>query len=107
MLRSLLAPIIISVAIIILVLIVSSAFRYHFTAADTISVTGLAEKDFAADQIVWKATFTRQGTELKDAYAMLKSDEEEIRNYLHGANIADSNIVFSSVEVQRNYSNRT
>ena len=105
--RSLLTPVIIAVAIIIAVLIAASAFRYHFNAADTISVTGLAEKDFAADQIVWKATFTRQGAELKDAYAMLKSDEEEIRNYLHAANIADSNIVFSSVEVQRNYSNRT
>jgi hypothetical protein len=106
MLRSLLTPIIIAVAIIIAVLIAASAFRYHFKAADTISVTGLAEKDFIADQIVWKATFTRQGLELKDAYAMLKSDETEISNYLHAANIADSNIVFSSVDVQRNYTNR-
>jgi len=104
--RSLLTPIIISIAIIIAVVIAASAFRYHFNAADTILVTGLAEKDFAADQIVWKATFTRQGFELKDVYALLKSDEEEIRQYLHASNITDSNIVFSSVDVQRNYNNR-
>ena len=104
--RTLLTPIIISIAIIIAVVIAASAFRYHFNAADTILVTGLAEKDFAADQIVWKATFTRQGFELKDVYALLKSDEEEIRQYLHASNITDSNIVFSSVDVQRNYNNR-
>lgn len=106
MMRSILTPVIIAIAVIIAALIAASAFRYHFNAADTILVTGLAEKDFAADQIVWKATFTRQGFELKDVYALLKSDEEEIRQYLHAANITDSNIVFSSVDVQRNYNNR-
>jgi len=106
MLRLILTPLIIALAIIIGVIIATSAFRYHFNAADTILVTGLAEKDFNADQIVWKATFTRQGMELKDAYAMLKSDEAEISQYLHAANIADSNIVFSSVDVQRSYNNR-
>ena len=106
MMRSILSPIIIAVAVIIAVIIAASAFRYHFTAAETISVTGSAEKDFASDQIVWKATFTRQGYELKDVYTMLKSDESAIKQYLNAANIADSNIVFSSVDVQRNYNNR-
>jgi hypothetical protein len=106
MIRSLLTPAIIAIAIIIAVFIAASAFRYHFAAAETIAVTGLAEKDFTADQIVWKSTFTRQGTELKDAYALLKSDENEIKHYLNTAGIPDSSIVFSSVDVQRNYNNK-
>lgn len=106
MMRSITTPIIIAVAAIIAVLIIASAFRYHFAAAETIAVTGLAEKDFTADQIVWKATFTRQGSELKDAYALLKTDENAIKQYLQAAGIPDSNVVFSSVDVQRNYQNK-
>src|SRR3954454_21885494 len=106
MMRYLLTPLIIAIAVIVAVFIAASAFRYHFAAAETIAVTGLAEKEFAADQIVWKSTFTRQGTELKDVYAFLKSDENEIKQYLNAAGIPDSNIVFSSVDVQRNYNNK-
>ncbi len=93
----------ISMAIIIAVLIAVSALKYKFRSAETITVTGLAEKDFTADQIVWQGTFTRSGFELKQVYAALKADEVEIRRYLVAAGIPDSSIVFSSVNMNRNY----
>lgn len=97
---------IIAAAIIIAMLIATTAYKYRFKSAETISVTGLAEKDFISDQIVWKSTFNRMGTDLKTVYAALKSDEAEIKSYLNANDIADSNIVFSSVVVQRNYESK-
>jgi uncharacterized protein len=104
--RTITAPLIIAVAVIIAFLIAATAYKYRFRSAEIITVTGLAEKDFTSDQIVWKGTFSRQAFDLKSAYASLKSDEVEIKRYLNTAGIADSNIVFSSIDVQRNYETR-
>jgi uncharacterized protein len=104
--RTYIAPLIIALAIIAGILIATTAYKYRFKSTETIVVTGLAEKDFVSDQIVWRGTFSRSGEELRTAYAALKADEAEIRRYLNANNIADSNIVFSSVDVQRNYENR-
>lgn len=94
---------IIAVAIIIACLIVGSSYKYKFRATETIVVTGLAEKDFASDEVVWKGMFQRTGSDLKTAYSQLKEDEKEIRAYVKSKGIVDSNIVFSSVDVQKNF----
>lgn len=104
--RVYLAPLIIALAIIVGILIAATAYKYRFKSSETIVVTGLAERDFVSDQIVWQGSFSRSGEDLRTAYAALKSDEAEIRRYLNANNIADSSIVFSSVDVQRNYENR-
>ena len=103
MFRPFLGYIIIAVAVILSVFIIASAARYKFKSGEIITVTGLAEKDFISDQIVWKGSFTRSSYELRTAYNQLKHDEAEIRSYLQQAGIPDSNIVFSSVDMQRNY----
>lgn len=83
--------------------LIANAYRYKFTSTETISVTGLAETDFTSDQIVWKGVFTRYGADLKQSYNALKSDEAEIRKYLQTRGVPDSNFVFSSVNVEKNY----
>jgi uncharacterized protein len=104
--RPYLGYLIIAIAIIIAAILAASTLKYRFKSGETINVTGLAEKDFIADQIVWKGTFTRTGMDLKSAYAELKADEAEIKRYLNTNGIADSNIVFSSVDMFRNYESR-
>jgi hypothetical protein len=94
---------IIAAAVIICTILAVTTLKYRFRAGETISVTGLAEKNFISDQIVWKGTFTRSGSDLKSAYAQLKTDESEIKSYLNSAGIPDSSILFSSVDMQRNY----
>ena len=98
--------IIIAIALIIGVAIAASTLKYKFRAAETITVTGLAEKDFVSDQIVWSGSFMRAAVDLRSAYAALKNDENEIRRYLNAAGIPDSSILFSSVEMMRNYDTR-
>ena len=94
---------IIAAAIILAVILAAATLKYKFRSTETISVTGLAEKDFISDQIVWTGDFVRNGFDLKSAYDLIKNDEAEIKRYLNAAGIPDSNIVFSSVNMNRNY----
>jgi len=83
--------------------IIAGAYKYRVTSTETIVVTGLAEKDFTSDLIVWKGRFNRYGFDLKQAYAAIKQDEKEIRQYLTQKGIPDSSIVISSIDVQKNF----
>ncbi len=94
---------IVAAAVIIGCVVLAAAYKYKFRSAETIVVTGLAEKNFVSDEIVWKGVFHRGGVDLKTAYSELKADEIEIRNYLKAKGIPDTSIVFSSVDVQRNF----
>lgn len=97
---------IIAAAIIIVGLIIGNAYKYKAKASETIVVTGLAEKDFTSDQIVWKGIFTRAGFDLKLVYAAIKEDEQTIKSYLKTKGLPDSSIVFSSIDVMKNYQNK-
>ena len=101
--RSYIGHLIIAAAIIIAVLLASATVKYKFKSPETISVTGLAEKDFVADQIVWTGNFNRSSFDLKSGYDQIKADEAAVKNYLNAAGIPDSSIVFSSVNMNRNY----
>ncbi len=104
--RAFLAPLIIGLSVILGIFIATTAYKYRFKSSETILVTGSAETDFVSDQIVWRGTFSRSGEELRTVYASLKADEAEIKRYLNANSIPDSSIVFSSVDIQRNYENR-
>ncbi len=97
--------IIIAATILIGTLLLANAYKYKFKSAETIVVTGLAEQDFTSDQIVWKGTFNRYGFDLKEAYANIKADEAVIVSYLKNKGLPDSSIVFSSIDIQKNFQN--
>lgn len=101
--KNYIGAVVIALAVIIGLWIIGNAYKYKFKSSETISVTGLAEIDFTSDLIVWSGTFNRYGFELKTAYAILKQDETAIKAYLNSKGIADSNIVFSSVNIAKNY----
>ena len=83
--------------------ILSNAYKYKFKTAETISVTGLAEKDFVSDQIVWTGNYSRKMMDLKAAYTSLKEDEGKIRIYLKEKGIADNEMVFSAVNLSKDF----
>ncbi len=103
MIRPYIHYIIIVLGFIIGSIIIANAYQYKFRSAETIAVTGLAETDFTSDQIVWKGVFTRYGNDLKQSYNALKTDEAEIKRYLQTRGVPDSNIVFSSVNVEKSF----
>lgn len=101
------AAAIIGLSIIIAFIIAGSAARYRFHSNETIVVTGLAEKDFVSDVIVWEGSYSRKSMDLKAAYALLKQDESAIRQYLSQKGITENEMVFSSVQINKEFSTRT
>lgn len=96
----------IAIAILIGCLVLAGAYKYKFKTVETISVTGLAEKDFESDQIVWSGNYSRKMMDLKPAYAQLKDDEQKIRTYLRGKNVEDKEMVFSAISIDKEFASR-
>ena len=105
--RILYAAIAIGLSLIIAFWIAGGAFKYKSKSTETIVVTGLAEKDFVSDLIVWNGSYSRKAMDLKSAYAAVKVDESAIRQYLKGKGIADNEMVFSSVVINKEFDTRT
>lgn len=97
---------IIAIAAIICVFMIGKSYKYKFTSTETISVTGLAEKDFTSDQIVWTGNYSRKMMDLKSAYTLLKEDESKIRSYLAAHGIAEKEMVFSAVNIEKEFNTR-
>jgi len=70
---------------------------------EQISVTGSATKQIRSDYIIWKGTFSRRETNLKKAYASLKDDLEKIKRYLSSKNVAEKEVIISSVTTSTVY----
>ncbi len=94
---------VIGLTIIITALILSNAYRNRHSTSNSISVTGLGSKDFISDLIVWSGYFVKRSTILKEAYSQLDQDRETIKDYLVGKGVKPENIVFSAVEIEKEY----
>ncbi len=103
MLKNNLNMIIIAVAVIISAYLFSNAFQNRNQSNDTISVTGLGKKDFISDLIVWSGSFTQKNMTLKEAYASLDRDRENIKNYLSKKGIKAEEMVFSAVNFNKDF----
>lgn len=101
--RPYLNHLIIGLAVVISAAMLSSAFVNRNRKQDTISVTGLGSKDFVSDLIVWTGSFSRKSQTLKEAYALLDSDRENIRKYLTSKGIKSEEIVFFAVDINKQF----
>lgn len=95
---------IIGIAFIIGLFIIGKAYKYRSTSKETITVTGSAEKDFVSDLIVWKGSYSRKSMDLKAAYAQLKEDESVVRKYLSDKGVPAGEMVFSSINIIKEFS---
>ena len=105
--RILYAAVVLGICAIIAFWVVGNAFKYKSKSTETIVVTGLAEKDFVSDLIIWNGSYSRKTFDLKSTYAAVKQDEAAIRNYLKGKGIADNEMVFSSVVINKEFETKT
>jgi hypothetical protein len=88
-----------SVAIVVAAVVLGNAFVHRNKAESQISVTGLGEKNFRSDLIVWEGSFSRENMNLKEASADLNSDKAKIQKYLLDNGVEKSSIVFSAINV--------
>lgn len=99
--KSYITAIIIALAIIIGGFVLGRAYNYKFKTRNTVSVVGSAEHNFSADLIVWSGAFTRSSMDMKEAYAALKNDEQQVRSYLSTRGIEDKEVIFSSISIDK------
>jgi hypothetical protein len=97
------SSVIIGIAIVITALVFANAFKDRNKKSNSISVPGLGSKDFVSDLIVWSGYFTKKNMNLKDAYADLDKDRESIKKYLGAKGISPENMIFSAVEIQKEF----
>lgn len=88
-----------SAAIVIAAIVLANAFSNRNKAVSQISVTGLGEKNFQSDLIVWEGSFSRNNMDLKIASSELNIDKSLIENYLAKNGVAKTDIVFSAVNI--------
>lgn len=98
-----LSAVIWGLSIILTAFIIAAAYKYKFKGEETITVTGLAEKSFTSNLIVWKGDYSRKMADLKSAYSLLKKDEATVQGYLKSKGIMDSELQFSSVDITKDY----
>lgn len=101
--RSFTGLLIVGLCIILGAGILAGAYKYKFKTRQTIRVTGSAEKDFTSDLIVWNGNYNRTAFDLKEAYAALKQDEINVKNYLTKKGIKPGEMIFSSVKIDKIY----
>lgn len=101
--RNIIAITIAAFGFIIGLAILGNAVKNRNKSENTISVTGLGSKKFTSDLIAWNGNFSRNSFELKEAYDALANDKKIIENYLVSKGIPKNEIVFSAVDIQKQY----
>ena len=99
--------VIISSTLIIISVILGSSFKNAFEHLNTIKTTGSAKKDFVSDIIIWDGSFSTKNMELEEAYKKLDLDKNFIISYLHKNNVPFEDAVFSSINIEKIYKNKT
>ncbi|MEO6938559.1 MAG: SIMPL domain-containing protein [Candidatus Kapaibacterium sp.] len=94
----------IAISVIVAAALLSGAWKKtHPTHDNIISVTGLANEDFQSDLIVWTGSFSQHAMTMKDAYEALKKNAAAIKAYLVGKGVKETEIVFSAVDINRDF----
>jgi hypothetical protein len=106
MIKNNIGIIVIGLAAIISSIIIGNAYKYKFKTVETISVTGLADKDFESDQIIWNGNFSRKSLDLKSAYADVKKDELKIKTYLQSKGIDEKEMIFSAISITKEFDSK-
>ncbi|MGZ3882736.1 MAG: SIMPL domain-containing protein [Bacteroidia bacterium] len=94
---------IIAIAIVAVAGILGKSWRKSHSSFQTIAITGLGQKDFKSDLIVWNATFSRSAKTLAEANRFIKEDIGQVKNFLVRKGVAENEITFTTVRINRDY----
>lgn len=104
--KKIITALIFGVTIIIGAYILGHSVIHRNKGVGTISVTGLGKADFTSDLIVWEGSFSRENSNLQQAYGDLKKDTEIITQYLTSKGITSESLVFNAVDSRKNTRNK-
>jgi hypothetical protein len=90
-------------AIIIAAAILGNAIINRNKKSGTIDVTGLGQKNFTSDLVVWEGNFSRENMDIKTAYAELDKDRQAVTAYLVAKGIPKEKIIFQAINTNPQY----
>lgn len=97
------SALIIGASIVVAISILAWAYVHRNQSNNVISVTGMGSQDFKSDLIVWSVQFSRKSHTMVEAYDLLRKDMESIKTYLVSQGIEEKEILFSAVNIQKEY----
>lgn len=95
--QGIIISIIAGVALVAAFWIAGSYFYKSRGPVRTVSVVGLAEKDFESDLIVWELSYDVQNMVMKDGYNELKEMNATVKEYLLAQGISEDEMVFKAI----------
>jgi len=99
--KSNLTAIIFGLAIVIAAYLLGNAYMNRNQKQGTVDVTGLGNKDFTSDLIVWEGSFAKESFDLQKAYNDLEKDKKVISDYLLSKGITANELVFNAVNSRK------
>jgi len=101
--NSIIVSLFIGISIIISTVILNDAYKYKFKSAQTISVTGMAKKDFEADLVKWSSSFVKKDFDLKQASKDLNKDREIVKKFLKSKGVDVNEVTFDAVNITKDF----
>lgn len=95
--------IVFSIGFILAASVLIGGYKTKYKAAQIISVTGSAQKNFESDIIKWTAQYARKSTDISQASTWLREDRQAVKAFLKEQGIASEDIVFQAVNIQKDY----
>ena len=101
--KKLVPTVFIAVAVIITGYILGTSYLTRGKSDPSVTVKGLGQQSFDSDLIVWRASFSSNSLDLKEAYADLNNDIERVKEYLKTQGVLDNEIVFDAADIDKKY----
>lgn len=98
-----LAYLVIGAALCIAVSTFSKAWEKTHYSYQSIKVTGLSNRDFTSDLIVWSSSFGRKAYTLQEANNAIKKDIAAVKDFLLKTGVAENEITLSALRINRDY----
>ncbi len=92
---------IIGLSIILTAMVFANAYTMRYRSQNRITATGLGEKEFVSDLIVWRGSIVEQNTTIEGGYARLEAGRQKVAQYMKAKGIPDSSVLFLSANVYR------
>jgi len=100
--KSILKAAVIALAIVWSAWLIGDSYVERGNPDGTIQVTGLGEKDFSSNLIVWAGYYNAENVDLAKAYEELQRQKDLIKAYLIEKGVNQEQIVFNAVQTRKN-----
>ena len=84
-------------------LVGKNSHRIFRSSASDIEVTGSTSMDFESDLAVWQGEFTRTAQDLKEVYALMKTDKDIVRDFLLQQGIPEADFAFLAIDINQKF----